>query len=382
MKKQQAVFAGAVVVSTWCVAGIAADEVALPALKDNTLYEDKNGQLSNGMGDFFFTGKTQQGPGIDRRRGLLAFDLSAIPAGSVITSAVLHLECSMVHPGSPPHDVSLHRALADWGEGNSDAFGNEGIGDGAQAGDATWLHTFYDTQFWANVGGDFAATPSATTVVSTVGPYSWGPTAEMAADVQHWMDNPSENFGWVVVGDESTPGSAKRFNSLQNPLTSQRPRLVVNFDPPAALTDVAVQFGTYISGNTNSLRNSDDQYYVVRSQFGFAANERNITEIRVGFIAGSSGPTMRVTFEGKLDHPAGSARVFARDWSNGSNGQIGAFPINQTEMTHVIDNVSTTNRIRFNDQRIEISVRNSTLSTFTVVGFLSSTDMLRVNVQP
>jgi hypothetical protein len=382
MKKQHGVMALAIVGAAWCIPGAVADEVALPALKDNTLYEDANGQLSNGMGDYFFAGNTQQEPPINTRRGLLAFDLSLIPAGSAITSAVLHLECSQVPFGSPAHAVSLHRARANWGEGNSDAFGNEGIGDGAQPGDATWLHTFYDTQFWTNQGGDFAATPSATTVVSIVGPYAWGPTAQMTADVQNWVDNPSQNFGWVLVGNESAIGSAKRFNSLQNPLVSQRPRLVVNFEAPATLVDVATQFGTYVAGNANSVRTSDNSYYIARSIPGFTADEANLIEVRVGFIAGFGGSTLRIVYEGRNDHPVATVRTRLRNWATNVFEQVDIFNIGTVDSTRILNGVSATNRIRVSDQRIELSMRKSVFATFSVMGFQGMWDLTRINVLP
>ena len=48
----------------------------------------------------------------------------------------------------------MRRALADWGEGTS--FGL-GAGSPATPGDATWLHTFYNTDLWTNAGGDFSS---------------------------------------------------------------------------------------------------------------------------------------------------------------------------------------------------------------------------------
>ena len=38
----------------------------------------------------------------------------------------------------------------------------------------------------------------------------------MVADVQSWLDNPANNFGWLVKGDESTSTTAKRFDSRQS----------------------------------------------------------------------------------------------------------------------------------------------------------------------
>lgn len=381
MRKRQ-IFLAAVLAGGWGCERALADEVALPALKDNTLYQNAAGSQSNGMGDFFFAGRTQQGKGVDIRRGVLAFDLSAIPAGSVITSAVLHLECTQVPSGSPAHDVSLHRALADWGEGASDGAGNEGMGDGAQAGDATWLHTFYDDQFWTSVGGDFEPTASASTTVSVVGPYSWGPTTDMTADVQHWVDNPTQNFGWVLVGDESEAASAKRFNSVQSPNVSLRPRLVVNFDPPAVLIDVNPAFGLHVSGDAASIRNSDNEFYVVRSIPGFTANEPNLIDVRIGFTTLSGGPTMRITYEGRLNAPNGVVRVRLRNWMTGGLEQVDSFALGTTEITRVIEGVSTTNRIRLNDQRIEMSVRKTMLVTLTAGGFRGFFDLTRININP
>ena len=48
-----------------------ADTVMLPPQKDNTLYEDGAGSLSNGQGAYFFAGKTVSN---SLRRGLIAFD--------------------------------------------------------------------------------------------------------------------------------------------------------------------------------------------------------------------------------------------------------------------------------------------------------------------
>ncbi len=208
----------------------AADVVSLAPVRDNTLYEDAAGARSNGAGEHFFAGRTGQS-GADRRRGLVAFDVAAaVSAGSTIESVTLRLYMSRSRSGA--RSVEVRRALAASGEGTSDAGGEEGDGAPSTAGDATWLHTFYPDSFWSSPGGDFAATASAALTVSGTGFYSWSTTA-MAADVQSWLDDPASDFGWVLVGAETAPGTAKRFDSRENPNTGRRPSLEITFTPPA-----------------------------------------------------------------------------------------------------------------------------------------------------
>ena len=94
----------------------AATVVSLPASKDNTLYESSTGALSNATGEYLFTGRTKDGL---VRRTALSFDVaSVVPAGSTIKSVTLQLHLSR-NANSTLRLTSVHRALADWGEGTS-----------------------------------------------------------------------------------------------------------------------------------------------------------------------------------------------------------------------------------------------------------------------
>ncbi|NNF43927.1 MAG: multicopper oxidase family protein [Phycisphaerales bacterium] len=211
------------------VTGASADVVELVSVADNTMYSE-SGDLSNGAGDYFFTGVTGSG---DRRRGLVAFDLSAIPPGSDVTSVTLQLYMSRTIVG--PEPVALHRVLEGWGEGGSQADGQEGGGGDAAAGDATWEHRFYPGDTWATAGGTFVATASATEMIDDSGFYTWASTESLLADVSGWVDDAAGNFGWVVIGNESATPSAKRFNTREDGSAGggRRPRLTVQFTPPA-----------------------------------------------------------------------------------------------------------------------------------------------------
>ena len=39
----------------------------------------------------------------------------------------------------------------------------------------------------------------------------------MLADVQKWLDDPSSNFGWLLLGDETKSRTTKRFDSSEKP---------------------------------------------------------------------------------------------------------------------------------------------------------------------
>ena len=140
----------------------------LSPIKDNTLYQYfvADGDRSNGAGDRFFTGKTDQGR---IRRGVLAFNVAAsIPAGSTITSVTLSMNMSRTNLNTA-RTIEIHRLLADWGEGISNAGQQEGEGVAATTNDATWRHRFYSTLFWDVQGGDFSATVSASQSVGATG---------------------------------------------------------------------------------------------------------------------------------------------------------------------------------------------------------------------
>lgn len=236
-KKMRVIVRFLVLFSLLMSATVFADTLVLEPAKDNTLYEDPAGRFSNGAGQYLFMGRTGSQNGIppSARRALLSFDLSVIPVGSQVTSAALQISINKVPPQAGGAIASIHRVEADWGEGASNAPGPEGQGWSAEPGDATWVHRFFDTNSWATVGGDFNATASQTTnVSSTPEVISFTTNAGMIADVQYWIDQPAVNYGWVILGDENAAENARRMASRESASVADRPQLTIEYIPAIA----------------------------------------------------------------------------------------------------------------------------------------------------
>lgn len=200
--------------------------VTLPATRDNTLFQDAEGDTSNGVGPAFFAGNNGQDL---VRRAVIAFDLAgALPAGVAIESVVLTLEVTSA-PDTELRDFTLHRVLADWGEGLSSSSG--GGGAPAKPGDATWLHTFHASAFWSLPGGDFAPAASASLAIGDVGTATWS-SPGMVSDVQAWLAGDVPNFGWLIRGDEAHARSVRRFDSRESATVANRPTLTITFSAP------------------------------------------------------------------------------------------------------------------------------------------------------
>jgi hypothetical protein len=220
----------------WAPSAAGAATATLVPDRDNTLFEDATGSLSNGAGGYLFAGTTA---GPERRRALIHFDLSSLPANATITAATLRLVMSQTSSG--PQDVQVRRLLASWGEGTSNSGGSPTSGGGTGApstpGDATWIHRFFPSQPWAAAGGDFTAAVSASQTVGLEGAYDWTGVT-LASDVQGWLNSPASNLGWILIGEETATRTSKRFNARENEDPATRPQLILTYTTTAPVARV------------------------------------------------------------------------------------------------------------------------------------------------
>jgi hypothetical protein len=140
----------------------------------------------------------------------------------------MYMDRTLANQGNE-NTIRLQRVTQGWGEGTSNASGQEGAGTSATVGDATWLHALYDTDLWQTPGGSFEPAVSAMTSVNLQGAYLWGSTPKMVSDIQSWLELPSQNYGWILVGNESSLPTAKRFRSRHYPDAAFRPMLIITY---------------------------------------------------------------------------------------------------------------------------------------------------------
>ncbi len=142
----------------------------------------------------------------DTKRGLQRFNLSAIPAGSIINSAAVYL-FGRADGVLSRVDIGIFPNIGPWNEGT--VIWNNKPGYGVMQS-----HTIVGT-----AGGDFYRT--------------WDLTALTSA----WYNGIWANNGVMYSGLPSTGGGSATFSSKEHPTVSERPKLIVDYTPPGGSSD-------------------------------------------------------------------------------------------------------------------------------------------------
>jgi hypothetical protein len=172
-------------------------------------------------------GRTQGTGGALSRRALLRFNIGSIPSGSTINSASLDLtHDTPLADGSQSFGIHRITGPTNWVEGTA-ASGSVTVGTGAATagGGATWNNRTTGTP-WGTGGGDFIASSTAT--ISVPQAAGTATSGSLASDVQLWV-NGTNNFGWLLKGNEASASTVKRFLTRES---GSPPTLNVNFTRP------------------------------------------------------------------------------------------------------------------------------------------------------
>ena len=62
--------------------------------------------------------------------------------------------------------------------------------------------------------------------------YTWESTVHLVQDVTLWGAFGGNNHGWILIGDEDEPQTAKSFASRENPDAALRPVLEITYHEP------------------------------------------------------------------------------------------------------------------------------------------------------
>lgn len=157
----------------------------------------------------------------------LKFNLSSIPAGATIDSAILSLYC-IAELNTTDVLVSLNRSLVQWWEGVK----NGSAPDAGQDGSTFNSRNVNGSLSWptalSNVGDTTSTwTPtSSSTITGTGSFFDW----DVESDVQGFVSGSLTNHGWFIKKNGAIVASSlKTFASSDHATAAQRPKLVVNY---------------------------------------------------------------------------------------------------------------------------------------------------------
>jgi len=230
----------------WAVFPAPAQSLVLNPVADTFISEEYPNSNFGAMG-YVNVGTTET---FSAHRALYKFDVAgAVPAGSTIVSARLILEVTRIPSnGYDVSDVGLHRMLRDWGEGDNNATTPRNAA-AADLNEANWHSRFAGTSStWGVSGGqaglDYLTQASAVEPIFGVDGYTFDSTTALIADVQHWLNSPGANFGWMAISQqEDLQFTARRFGSSEASPTYNVPQLLVDFigvpEPTAAAFMIA-----------------------------------------------------------------------------------------------------------------------------------------------
>lgn len=176
-----------------------------PGIKDgiDVHVDDLNPNLTDNLTPICNAGYNTVGGNPTLSHNYLQFDLTAIPAGSTVVSATLSLTHSstVAHSASSDNAELLAKVTQLWYE-NTVTWNNQ----------PTYSTTDTVLIGTTNVGDD-------------------KPNINLLSFVQDWVNNPLNNFGMVMhlVDEPGTLGRFQSYASSDNPDSSARPKLVVQW---------------------------------------------------------------------------------------------------------------------------------------------------------
>jgi RHS repeat-associated protein len=261
-------------------------------------------------------------------RGLLRFDLSAIPADSTISSAQLDLYHEATTNQLLNSTVRLHQLETDWAEGTGKTTCSD---DGV-----TWVQPRPGASW---TGGDLQPTSDvvATTTASSRSESGWDTFSNLQSLVSKWVKAEAPHDGLAVTLQNETLAASNNFYYYTDDYgvsSRLRPKLTVNYSDGSQSLDPVIE--TVYPAPDENLRGSAA---VLR-----AAAEDDGTVDKVDFVV--NGNVVGTDFDQNADG------TFSYDWNLPGNGEY-------TLVTKAYDEVGQTT----SSETTDVTVDDSSIST-------------------
>lgn len=245
----------------------------------------------------------------DERVGLLKFDTSSIPAGSIVVGADLELYISV-----EGQQFRIYEMLQDWNEDSTyTSLGGLPAFDDVDASSAyIWNTTFgnYDT-----ITGATALNTTGSSGSGTVGTIRIKLPTSM---IQDWVDGVRPNRGWVIHGLTNADGL--QFASSEAATEAQRPGLYIRYMAPLAEADEV-----------------DAVEYKPSTAYPAQSGERSAQRVPIDYISAggisfADSRVMNMGRSGSVSKPIGAQVARGADTGVESISNSSAFPAEITAL--------------------------------------------------
>lgn len=172
----------------------------------NDTYILNNSNTPQGSSTKIMVGKITNG---DESRGLLFFNISSIPSTDTILDAKIQLYVNSSTGKSINRTIKIYRITGSFNESQ-----------------ATWYNKTSE-QTWSSEGGDYDSLElNSTKVLNQSGLY-YNFTIP-GYIIKGWLNGTYNNYGLMIISNDSLTGNWTDFASSNNPDANQRPKIIIN----------------------------------------------------------------------------------------------------------------------------------------------------------
>jgi hypothetical protein len=187
---------------------------------------------------------------------LLSWDLSSVPAGSILESASITVYVED-ETASGSEGFDMYAIIQSW---------TEGTGDGAVTENGVTWNTYDGINAWpggAGGAGDMEDNVLASFTPSTTGTYTVNINSSGIAAIQQWIDLPESNNGFMIHAGTETNGMD--ISSGEGATIANRPKLTLTYSVPTSDPVIITSVSSLPAFQSQPATTSEVTSYTVRA---------------------------------------------------------------------------------------------------------------------